>query len=409
MSSDVIDSLGEATIKNPSPTLTQQCGIASEQQLAERSPKNVEKAVLSTPGTAATVSKMEKAEEVPLALRKPIKLPTDLISARELELLVQKEGPEEYVVGGLVRKGSVNIAIGDSGLGKSPLFYQMAVCVAAGIPFLGYKTQKGSVIYFDYENGLRQSDGICGTLTGFLGLAERPPQFYIWSFGYHVTTGLEKCFTKYRPNLCIIDSLRGFSPDAEKENSIAARALQSLRSIARKYDTAFVIIHHTKKPGLDGSPSLQDTPIMGWLLEASGARSLINQTDARLAIDSANSKRLGATSAANKTKEQIALVLKGHERVRGEFGPVFIAREYDENGEPQGYKRMLGCELLFNEDQEKTFGDLPTEFRFKEARYAYGRQDQATSKFLKKCIDLQLIRKLGHGQYIKCQGGEVGE
>ena len=38
---------------------------------------------------------------------------------------------------GLIRNQSVNLLVGDSGLGKTPLGIQLGVCVAAGLSFLG--------------------------------------------------------------------------------------------------------------------------------------------------------------------------------------------------------------------------------------------------------------------------------
>jgi len=48
---------------------------------------------------------------------------------------------------------SVNILVGDSGLGKSPLVYQLGISVATGVPFLGRETRKGRVVIADNENG----------------------------------------------------------------------------------------------------------------------------------------------------------------------------------------------------------------------------------------------------------------
>ena len=61
------------------------------------------------------------------------------IRAREL-------GASEYLVKELLPARSIAFLLGDSGLGKSPLVYQLAICVAAGVPFLGCATRQGSVV-----------------------------------------------------------------------------------------------------------------------------------------------------------------------------------------------------------------------------------------------------------------------
>jgi len=56
------------------------------------------------------------------------------------------------LVEGFFPQPSINVLGGESGLGKSPLAIQLAVCVAAGLPFLGMPVKQGIVLYCDYEN-----------------------------------------------------------------------------------------------------------------------------------------------------------------------------------------------------------------------------------------------------------------
>src|SRR5215469_15973162 len=53
--------------------------------------------------------------------------------------------PSAYVVDTLIAEASVCIAVGDSGLGKSPWAYQLGMCVASGKPFLGHPVKQGRV------------------------------------------------------------------------------------------------------------------------------------------------------------------------------------------------------------------------------------------------------------------------
>ena len=62
-----------------------------------------------------------------------------------------------FVIDDLIAEGSVNLGLGNSGIGKSPLCYQMALCVASGKPFLGHPVKQGRVLYLDYENDTRPS------------------------------------------------------------------------------------------------------------------------------------------------------------------------------------------------------------------------------------------------------------
>jgi hypothetical protein len=98
------------------------------------------------------------------------------------------------------------------------------------------------------------------------------------------------------------------------------------------------------------------------------------------------------------------MVLRGHARTRGEVGPYLLGRQWDDDGEPLGYERIEATPVLIeNEEQEKVFEQLPAEFTFKATRLSYGRQDEATSKFLHKLIRLGLLRKIARGQFRKTE------
>jgi hypothetical protein len=110
--------------------------------------------------------------------------------------------------------------------------------------------------------------------------------------------------------------------------------------------------------------------------DARGASALINGSDVRLGVDAPD---LSAVS-----KDEISLVLRGFGRVRGEIDPIYVARDSDENGDPVGYRHLVGAELLFDNHRQNALASLPQQFTFKDAKVAYGKQDQATSNFLRR-------------------------
>jgi len=99
--------------------------------------------------------------------------------------------------------------------------------------------------------------------------------------------------------------------------------------------------------------------------------------------------------------DEIALVLKGFEKGKGEIGPIYVARVHDQDGEPIGYRELVGEELLFNAEQQTAFERLGQTFTTGEAKRIYGKQDQATSDFLKKLVRIGLAQKIGRGLYRK--------
>jgi hypothetical protein len=118
---------------------------------------------------------------------------------------------------------------------------------------------------------------------------------------------------------------------------------------------------------------------------------LINGCDVRIGIDIHRRRRASLLADTS----DVALVIGGFGRVRGSLPTTFVARILDEEGEPQGYEKMSGTKLLFNSDQEEAFRKLPVVFRFKDAERSYGRGAQATTDFLKKCINVGIMRKNG--------------
>jgi AAA domain-containing protein len=296
------------------------------------------------------------------------------------------------LVAGFIAHRSISMLIGDSGLGKSPLAYQLALCVAGGIPFLGMPTEQGPVIYADFENNLEDGRDMRNGLCKFLGLPQTPEHFYLWSPASDPSGGLnlEATCTDLRPAFCIIDSLRSYDPAFEKADHAGER-MNSLHKAAHRGGAAILAIHHIRKPDQEGTPSLdgEDTVLMQWLNQASGARAIINQSDSRIGADLPKRGRGGD------------MVFKWFRRTHGEGGPLYLERVFDDENSPVGYRLAIGVELLGNPAQEQAFEKLPQEFRFREAVKIYGRSDDPTSKWPKRCVAVGILEQVARGTYRK--------
>jgi hypothetical protein len=298
------------------------------------------------------------------------------------------------VVAGLIAHSSVAVLCGDSGLGKSPLAYQLGLSVAAGVPFAEMKTEPGLVVYADFENSLEQSREVREQLIQFLDLSKAPSNFVLWTPDSGYSLELEGICRDVRPTLLIIDSLRSYSPHFEKSD-YAGEAMKSLNELARRHATSILVIHHIRKPGENGAPLLdnEDTGLMLWLKQTAGHSSIINQSHARIAADLPDKRK--------SHSEDTALVLRWHRRIYGEDGPLYLERVCDGNGDPVGYRRLANIELLGNVDQEAAFRNLPSEFTFKQAKEVFGRSDDPTRKWLQKCGWLGLVCQTGRGRYAR--------
>lgn len=302
-----------------------------------------------------------------------------LVSLNELERICQ-QNPTTYLVEGFLPADEVHVAVGDSGLGKTPWAYQLGLCVATGRPFLGYKTHQGKVVYLDLENGPQDVLQVAESLCGYLGVSRFPEEFLVPND--EIGSEMDEIVAQYKPSLVIVDTLRPYKPMAETKNAEMASLLSKLRLVARSEHCAILLLHHIRKPGQDGPPNLEETPALEWLQQASGARALINQTNTRVAFD----------YQRKASHSETALVMKFCIKTRGEVGPIYLERVYRE-GEPIGYKRMVGAKLLGNSDQEAVYSRLPQRFSFGEAQSAYGKTADPTSKFLKKCINVGILEQ----------------
>lgn len=320
--------------------------------------------------------------------------------------------PTQYIVEGLLPADDVHVAVGDSGLGKTPWAYQLGLCVASGKSFLGHNVKQGRVLYYDLENGQEEIVGVGRAICGCLDIGFAPTDFRVFCGDTANLTDLEGAIDKYAPSLVIVDTLRAFDPHAEGKNEDMASFIRKIKRIARKCHCAILLLHHVRKPG-EHPPNLETAPTMEWLLQACGARALVNQTNTRIALDTPRLMSHGADAA---------LIMKVFVKIRGEIGPYYLERVLVQ-GDPVGYRRITGSALLGNAEQEAAFGRLPLppkQFTFGEAKAVYAKTDNPTSQWLKKCQATGLIRKVSRGYYERIttsivdngdarQGGEVPE
>jgi hypothetical protein len=341
-----------------------------------------------------------------------LKKQNGIYDGRELALNVGLLPVSAYLVDGLLQPCSVNILVGDSGIGKSALVYQLALAVATGKPFLEHPTRRGKVVLVDYENSVWDSHRILQQQCKHLRV-EAPYTLQIWPMNQWAKHGtraqmgrlglhenVEEVIDAFAPGLVIFDSLRSFHPAMEKDNTAAVKQIKQLRAIAQSKGTAILLVHHVGKQGRKQGASLENGAPLDWLMRSAGSRALINQTDARLAL-------------ATRWWSDDTLILRGHLRTQGEVGPYLLSRVWDEADEPLGYQRVEATtHMLRNWKQEETFQKLPPAFSFTEARLLYGKQNNATNVFLQKLVRLGLARKTALGQYQKNKSGpntELGQ
>lgn len=311
--------------------------------------------------------------------------------------------PYTYVVEDLLPQATVNLGVGDSSLGKTPFSYQLGICVATGVPFLGRPTKKGRVLYLDLENGSGNANVMQLAITKALGVTVSDEDFTQLPVDvkWQEPNGpLHGAVRDFGASLLIIDTLRAYNPKVTEKNQFAAEEMQKMRHISLKEGCSVLVLHHVRKrpsdPKFELAP-LEDAPVMEWMMEASGARALINQSDVRIGFDRPRSVASGVDALNAGLEDEIVMVMKGHEKVRGEFGPIYLKRRYDPDTlEPICYEVVDSLEMLGNVGMISAFKRLSARFTPREAMSAYGMQEAQTRRFLAKCVNLRLIKRVGN-------------
>jgi len=300
----------------------------------------------------------------------------------------ETKNEEEHMIDGFMKKQSLNVVVGDSGLGKTALAVQLGSCVASGAPFLGRRVVKrGKVLYCDAESGMGDFKNIEHAISTFLGFTEPPKDFLVWNpywtpipAGSRVRDALLDRVYAVRPELVVVDPLRLFWPEALEKGSETSEMIGQLRTASQKTGCSWLLLHHIRKADRGKTRvTLEDG--LEFFQEAAGAHAIINSTDTRLGLERSSAPR-------------VDLNLAGFTRIKGWVGPFRISREHDDDGRPAGYKVMTGVEFL-NDRYRGIYEDLDSEFRFKDVKRADGMSSSSASSFLEQCKANQLIQKDG--------------
>ncbi len=285
-----------------------------------------------------------------------------------------------YEIEGLIRRQSINLLVGDSHLGKSPLAIQLALCKAAGVPFLGHATSPaGRTLHLDFENDGEDFWDIAETISKHLGLNNVPDNFRGWSPYWDdrgrtddsevFTQQIEDRIRAVKPNLAIIDPLRVPFPYAVEKQSLTADFITQQKRLIKQTGCSILVIHHLRKQDRHAHAVKTTLVESGpqWFQNVCGMLALINHMGGRFGIEAP-----GSGSAD--------LVLGGFMRSTPSLAPHFIERVHDAAANPLGYRLLPGIELL-PEQWRRVYDELPAEFRYGSARTKLG-NDDATTKFL---------------------------
>ena len=185
----------------------------------------------------------------------------------------------DYLVDGLLERGTITVLSADSGAGKSLIAASMAVAMMQSRPWLGRRTTGKRVMFIDEENFYRV---IFGRLLA-LGMTNEDRQnlLYFLRLGVALGSGdwmerVREEMDDFHPDLLVVDTAAAATNVELNDNSAVARLYAtSLRPLVD--DAGMLLLHHERKP--QGSYQRHAGHAM------MGARQWAGQADSHLALE----------------------------------------------------------------------------------------------------------------------------
>lgn len=197
------------------------------------------------------------------------------------EIVTTPSPPPDWLVPGLLHRGTMVILAGDAGIGKTTLSYTLAVAKATGQPFLGRPMPPGRVLYFDEENSEPDFEeylrwvwrGLGRPTPSLLDENLRMDRFRLAAtaprhFNYMLETAIA-----WKPELIILDTATSACHIIdENDNGEANAAITRLRGVQRAAGprTTMLILKHAKLDPSSGQRRIR------------GAKVWMGSTDATL-------------------------------------------------------------------------------------------------------------------------------
>lgn len=167
--------------------------------------------------------------------------------------------PLQYVVPGLgLAPGKISVLQGFAGAAKTPIALMLALCVAAGIPFMGHSTVQTKVGYFDFEGGPLTIERAHRIRYG-LGLRDNPGAFRMFDSEPLSDSALdmfEDLAERERFGMIVLDTYTSaLPPDVMSFNDAGYRSLATrLGKMSARLGTLILALVHENKSarGQDG-------------------------------------------------------------------------------------------------------------------------------------------------------------
>lgn len=169
----------------------------------------------------------------------------------------------EYLIADMVRCPGLVCLYGAPGDLKSMLLMDLAVCVAAGLPWMvplpdvgkggAYQVKQGAVLWLDMDNGSNRLQERFGALCRARGVTDAPlhaislPRPVYDASDMAEADLLAEQIRELGAVLCVVDNLGTVSSGRDENSSEMVDVMANLRWVAESTGATLFVIHHARK------------------------------------------------------------------------------------------------------------------------------------------------------------------
>ena len=177
----------------------------------------------------------------------------------------------EWLIDKVLPKQAISLLFGKGGIGKTWLALQLSRAIAEGMPFLGFDSQKTTVVYINFEDPL-------SVLKKRLETIGTSPDFYIWHLSHDpsppkLDSRRWELYKKLpQESLLIFVTLRAAHGGDENSSLDMAKIMERLKEL-RELGYTILLLHHTPKSSSQiykGSTAIVDLVDHALCLEKDG-------------------------------------------------------------------------------------------------------------------------------------------
>jgi len=213
-------------------------------------------------------------------------MPDEALDGPEALDIDAEDAPPDYLVAGLIERGTVVVLSGDTGAAKSIVASSLIPAALRGDPWLSHATSIERVLMVDEENPRRLARARLRALGIPAGSRDRLR--YFSRAGVAIGDGgrwdalLRGELGKFKPDLVVIDTLMAACAlEDTNSNPEAVRLMKHLRGLAEAFECAILLLHHERKQSKD-NPRSSGQAMMGarqWAGQADSHMTLTVESD----------------------------------------------------------------------------------------------------------------------------------